>query len=66
MSVRDSSQAAEISITLVGDGMTRIYYGTEHCGRYVSVPYEDIKDYVVSKRSRIELLDLYPELKEAE
>ena len=63
MSPRDSSQAAEISITLVGDGMTRIYYGTDRGGRYVNVPYEEIKDYVVSRRPRIELLDIYPALK---
>ena len=66
MSAPDNSQAAEISISLVGDGMTRIYYGTDRSGRYVTVPYKDIKDYVVSKRPRKELLDLYPELKEAE
>jgi len=60
------NQALEISITLIGDGMTRIDYGTDRAGCYVNVPYEEIKDYVVSRRPRIELLDLYPELKEVE
>jgi len=49
----------EIEITLVGDGLCRIYWGNDAGGSYVNVPYEEIKDYVVSKRPRSELVDLY-------
>ncbi len=49
----------EIEITLLGDGICRIYWGNEDGGSYVNVPYEEIKDYVISKRPRAELAGLY-------
>ena len=49
----------EIEITLVGDGICRIYWGNEDGGSYVNVPYKDIRDYVTSIRPRSELVELY-------
>ena len=49
----------EIEITLVGDGICRVYWGNEDGGSYVNVPYKDIRDYVTSKKPRSELVELY-------
>ena len=49
----------EIEITLVGDGVCRIYWGNEDGGRYVNVPYGGIRDYATSKKPRSELVSLY-------
>ena len=49
----------EIEITLLGDGICRIYWGINAGGSYVNVPYMDIRDYVTSKKPRSELVALY-------
>ncbi len=49
----------EIEITLVGNGVCRIYWGDNAGGSYVNVPYDDIRDYVTSKKPRSELVALY-------
>ncbi len=49
----------EIEITLVGNGVCRVYWGNESGGRFVNVSYVDIRDYVTSKKPRSELVSLY-------
>ena len=52
----------EIKILLVDGGLCRVDYGDAAGGRYVIARYDDIKDYVTSKRPRSGLLELFPSL----
>ncbi len=54
-----NEQPYTIEITLLGDNICRVYWGNNAGGRFVNVPYGDIKDYIVSKKPRSELVDLY-------
>lgn len=59
----DTRRVVKISLMGVGDGLCRVDYGDEFGGSYILVAYDDIRDYVLSKRPKVELLDIYPELK---
>jgi len=40
-------------------GLVRVSYGDDSGGRYVIVAYSDIKDHVLCRRPRTELIALY-------
>ena len=48
-----------VKVTLLAGGKCRIDYGDQVGGRWVVVPYADIKDYVLCRRPRLELVELY-------
>ena len=54
-----NEQPYTIGIALLGDNICRVYWGDNAGGRYVNVPYDDIRDYVTSKKPRSELVSLY-------
>jgi len=53
-----------ITITMLPNRQWRIYYGDEAGGQYVNISeYDAIKDYVLQRRPKSELLTLYPSLR---
>ena len=48
-----------IELMLMGNGRVRVAYGDQAGGRYVIADYDDIKDYVLSRRPQAELIGLY-------
>jgi hypothetical protein len=56
----DSADAGPgVTVTMLADGQCRIDYGDQSGGRWVVVPYVDVKDYVLSLKPRLELIELY-------
>ena len=55
----DSNDAGPfVKVTMLEDGQCRIDYGDDAGGRWVVVPYADIKEYVLCRRPRLELAEL--------
>jgi len=48
-----------VTIAMLSGGQWRVYFGDDTGGRYVNVDYDDIRDYVICRRPRAELVALY-------
>lgn len=59
MGDRGDGDGRKLTIAMV-DGAWRIYYGDEAGGRYVNISdYDEIRDYVLSRLPRAELIERY-------
>jgi hypothetical protein len=56
---QDNGNGQKVTLTMMGNGRIRVDYGDQSGGRWVVVPYSDIKDYVLSLKPRLELVELY-------
>jgi hypothetical protein len=59
MKQEQTNDSQAVTVTLLADGMVRVDYGDQTGGRYAIVDYSTVKDYVLSLKPRLELVELY-------
>ena len=59
MMSNDNDAGRVVKLTLLDGGLVRIDYGDDVGGKYVLVDYADVKDHVLCRRPRMELVEMY-------